>query len=58
MREQLLGRLSVEEIWGIAGRLTRRLNAPWLREWGLGISIIVGLIVAYFAHGAGLGPAT
>jgi small neutral amino acid transporter SnatA (MarC family) len=37
--------------------LTKRLNAPWLREWGLGISIIVGLIVAYFAHGAGLGPA-
>ncbi len=27
VREQLLGRLSVEEIWGIAGRLTRRLNA-------------------------------
>ncbi|KLU09644.1 MULTISPECIES: DUF5058 family protein [unclassified Kocuria] len=37
--------------------LTKRLNAPWLREWGLGISIIVGLVVAYFAHGAGLGPA-
>lgn len=27
VREALLGRLSVEEIWGIAGRLTRRLNA-------------------------------
>lgn len=26
-RERLLGRLSVEEIWGVAGRLTRRLNA-------------------------------
>jgi DNA polymerase V len=25
-REALLGRLSVEEVWGIAGRLTRRLN--------------------------------
>jgi DNA polymerase V len=25
-RESLMGRLSVEEIWGIAGRLTRRLN--------------------------------
>ncbi|MGQ1798863.1 DUF5058 family protein [Kocuria oceani] len=37
--------------------LTKRLDAPWLREWGLGISIIVGLVVAYFAHGAGLGPA-
>ena len=27
VREQLLGRLSVEEIWGIAGRLAKRLNA-------------------------------
>lgn len=36
--------------------LTKRLDAPWLREWGLGFSIIVGLIVAYVAHGAGLGP--
>jgi DNA polymerase V len=26
VREDLMGRLSVEEIWGIAGRLTRRLN--------------------------------
>jgi hypothetical protein len=36
--------------------LARTLHAPWLREWGLGFSIIVGLVVAYFAHGAGLGP--
>lgn len=27
LREELLRRLPVEEIWGIAGRLTRRLNA-------------------------------
>jgi len=27
VREQLLARLSVEEIWGIAGRLAKRLNA-------------------------------
>ncbi|HEY3574778.1 MAG TPA: Y-family DNA polymerase [Arthrobacter sp.] len=27
VREVLLGRLSVEEIWGVAGRLTKRLNA-------------------------------
>jgi DNA polymerase V len=27
VREDLMGRLSVEEIWGIAGRLTLRLNA-------------------------------
>src|SRR4029453_15069764 len=26
VREDLMGRLSVEEVWGIAGRLTRRLN--------------------------------
>lgn len=36
--------------------LAKALHAPWLREWGLGFSIIVGLVVAYFAHGAGLGP--
>jgi DNA polymerase V len=27
VRQALLGRLSVEEIWGVAGRLTKRLNA-------------------------------
>ncbi len=36
--------------------LARALNAAWLREWGLGFSIIVGLVVAYFVHSAGLGP--
>lgn len=35
--------------------LARALRAPWLREWGLGFSIIIGLVVAYFAHGAGMG---
>lgn len=35
--------------------LAKVLRAPWLREWGLGFSIIAGLIVAYFAHSAGLG---
>ena len=28
----------------------------WLREWGLGIAILVGLTAAYLAHSAGLGP--
>jgi hypothetical protein len=37
--------------------LAKRLRAPWLREWGLGFSIIVALVVAYFAHGSGMGPA-
>ncbi|MFI7481277.1 DUF5058 family protein [Kocuria sp. M1R5S2] len=37
--------------------LAKALHAPWLREWGLGFAIIVGLVVAYFAHGAGMGPA-
>ncbi|WP_153397643.1 DUF5058 family protein [Ornithinicoccus halotolerans] len=32
--------------------LARALHAAWLREWGLGISIIVGLVVAYVAHQA------
>ena len=36
VREQLLARLSVEEIWGIAGRLAKRLNA-------IGINTILDL---------------
>lgn len=35
--------------------LARMLQQAWLREWGLGFSIIGGLVVAYFAQGAGLG---
>lgn len=30
--------------------LARGLRAQWLREWALGISIIVSLVVAYLAH--------
>ncbi|HLR93899.1 MAG TPA: DUF5058 family protein [Jiangellaceae bacterium] len=30
--------------------LARVLRAQWLREWGLGVSIIVSLVVAYLAH--------
>lgn len=37
--------------------IARRLDADWLRQWALGISIIVGLVTAYFAHFSALGPA-
>lgn len=37
--------------------LARILHRPWLREWGLGIAIVAGLLAAYTAHTAGLGPA-
>jgi hypothetical protein len=30
--------------------LARRLGAPWLKEWALGIAIFVGLTVAFFTH--------
>lgn len=35
--------------------LAKTLKQPWLKEWGLGISLLVGLIASYFAHYAGLG---
>ena len=37
--------------------LARQLKLNWLREWALGIAIIIGLVVAYFAHQSPLGPA-
>lgn len=37
--------------------LAARTSATWLREWGLGISIIVGLVAAYLAHTNGMAPA-
>lgn len=38
--------------------LAKKLNAAWLREWGLGISILLALALAYVAHHhTGLGPA-
>jgi hypothetical protein len=37
--------------------LAKKTSANWLREWGLGISIIVGLVAAYFAHTSGMAPA-
>lgn len=40
-------------VMGICLFLAKRLNAAWLREWGLGISIVLGLVIAYLAHTAG-----
>ncbi len=37
--------------------LAKTMSVAWLREWGLGISILVGLAVAYFAHTSGMAPA-
>lgn len=39
---------------GICLALARKFDAAWLREWGLGISILVGLFVAYAAHTSGM----
>jgi hypothetical protein len=36
--------------------LSKTLSQAWLREWGLGFSIIVGLVVAYVAHNSGMAP--
>lgn len=35
--------------------VAKRMRWRWLTEWGLGFSMSVGLVVAYFAHHAGLG---
>ncbi len=35
--------------------IANKLHAQWLKEWGLGISLLAGLIASYFAHYAGLG---
>lgn len=37
--------------------IARSLSLAWLREWALGFAIAGGLVAAYFAHYAGLGPA-
>ena len=37
--------------------LARTLRQSWLKEWALGISVLAGLVAAYFAHYAGLGVA-
>lgn len=43
-------------IMGICLMLTRLKGLGWLREWGLGISILGGIAVSYMAHASGLGP--
>lgn len=32
--------------------LANKLGKSWLREWGLGFSIVIGLGAAFFAAGA------
>lgn len=41
-------------VMGICLALAKKFDAAWLREWGLGISILVGLFVAYAAHTSGM----
>lgn len=41
---------------GVCMILASKTSAGWLREWGLGISIIVGLFAAYLAHTNGMTP--
>jgi hypothetical protein len=48
--------LSAAAVMGLCVFLSKKLAKNWLREWGLGFAILAGLAVAYFAHGAGLGP--
>ncbi|MDH6235698.1 DUF5058 family protein [Cryobacterium sp. CG_9.6] len=48
--------LTSAAVMGICLFVARRFNQAWLREWGLGFSIVIGLIVAYSAHTAGLTP--
>ncbi|WP_457972258.1 DUF5058 family protein [Arthrobacter sp. D1-17] len=43
-------------VMGVCLFLAKKLSAAWLREWGLGIAILVGLAVAYFAHTSALVP--
>lgn len=44
-------------VMGICLVLARIPGLRWLREWGLGIAILGGLVIAYFAAAGGLGPA-
>ncbi|QYF91119.1 DUF5058 family protein [Arthrobacter sp. PAMC25284] len=41
-------------VMGICLALARKFSVAWLREWGLGISIMVGLFVAFTAHTSGM----
>lgn len=42
-------------VMGLAAFLAVRLRRSWIREWGLGAAILLGLVAAYFADQAGLG---
>jgi len=41
-------------VMGLCLLLARKLGKSWLREWGLGFSIVVALIAAYLAAGPGI----
>jgi len=43
-------------VMGVCLLVAHLFKQPWLREWGLGFSIVIGLIVAYAAHTTGLPP--
>lgn len=43
-------------VMGICLLLARVRGLGWLREWGLGIAILLGLLAAYLASSAGLDP--
>jgi hypothetical protein len=52
----LITLLTSATVMGLCLLLARVSGLRWLREWGLGIAILVGLTAAYLAHSAGLGP--
>ncbi|NUL47592.1 DUF5058 family protein [Cellulosimicrobium funkei] len=43
-------------VMGACLLLAKVRGLGWLREWGLGIAILLGLLAAYLASSAGLGP--
>ena len=43
-------------VMGLSLFVAQRFDQGWLREWALGFAIVIGLIVAYFAHSTGLTP--
>jgi Domain of unknown function (DUF5058) len=52
----LITLLTSAAVMGLCLVLARVPGLRWLREWGLGIAILVGLTAAYLAHSAGLAP--
>ncbi|MDI3331591.1 MAG: DUF5058 family protein [Micrococcus sp.] len=44
-------------VMGVCLLIARLPGMRWLREWGLGMAILLGLTVAFLAQSAGLGPA-